>query len=529
MKKSYFIIFICFCLTHVSSQNYMWDWAIESKGLLNPRIQTLNGYVYLTATFNGTAQIGTETLHSPSGPAGIVAKVDASGNVVWHEEVYASEIAIADIQTYGNHIYIGGTFGGTLTGYQVSEVSAGGTDIFVLKVSTTGNVSLLLSDGSALNETMVGFDTDPQVVVMGQFFPGASISGQPLTGASPSALNTFISEYDISSGNNIWVQEISGDPSSSAKGIAIQFDMNGDVIVQGENSGPLNYAGTNTGFCMLCHPLIRLNGSDGSFSGFIADLQDGNGGPHEVSSDWGIDASNNIYNNATFWCNICDDESTIVKYDPTGTELFHKNLFPPPSGITNSLKMYVENKDIYTSGHAFGKIALNGSMDTVTGSHIYVLHLDTLANSKGGAFASASASDAARVNDISADGTHHIYLAGLTSGQVSFGTHLMNTAGDDDVVYLAKLGVSTITGTRQEQAAILSVFPNPSKGNFLVQLNQQADRAKITVYNALGSVVYSETKEHMTRIPLDLNQPKGVYFIEVQTGDSKLHKSIVIE
>lgn len=60
----------------------------------------------------------------------------------------------------------------------------------------------------------------------------------------------------------------------------------------------------------------------------------------------------------------------------------------------------------------------------------------------------------------------------------------------------------------------ISIYPNPSKGSFILSMNSISDKPEIEIYNVLGEVIYkSQIVSNKTEIIL--TQPKGIYFFRV--------------
>ncbi len=72
------------------------------------------------------------------------------------------------------------------------------------------------------------------------------------------------------------------------------------------------------------------------------------------------------------------------------------------------------------------------------------------------------------------------------------------------------------------------VFPNPSNGKFTIEaLN--FENASIKIFNVVGAEIYqSSTSNQITVIDLS-NQPKGIYFVKINTEKSSFTKRIVIQ
>ena len=145
-----------FVLKYDSNGNVLWGKRLGGIGgeAGNEIAADSNGNVYVTGYFRGSMTFdveggGTETLTSASaGNVDIfVLKYGANGNVLWGKRVGGNDgdsgHAIAT-DSNGN-VYVSGRFRGSMTfdvygGGTDTLTSAGGSDIFVLKYGSNGNV-----------------------------------------------------------------------------------------------------------------------------------------------------------------------------------------------------------------------------------------------------------------------------------------------------------------------------------------------------------------------------------------------------
>ncbi len=69
----------------------------------------------------------------------------------------------------------------------------------------------------------------------------------------------------------------------------------------------------------------------------------------------------------------------------------------------------------------------------------------------------------------------------------------------------------------------LSVYPNPSKGEFKIELrNVDGGMKNIQIYNELGQNVYSQSNIQNSTFTISLNQPNGVYLYRILTEKGAL-------
>lgn len=86
-----------------------------------------------------------------------------------------------------------------------------------------------------------------------------------------------------------------------------------------------------------------------------------------------------------------------------------------------------------------------------------------------------------------------------------------------------------IMPTETEETAISDnkamIFPNPTKGNFFIQLPSGETANKISIYNAIGTLV---VEQNATELNLQ-NAPSGLYFVVVETESGKTFKNKIVK
>jgi len=146
-----------------------------------------SGNVLVTGLFYTSASFGSTTLTSVGDGDVFVAKYDTAGNVLWARSGGSASFDYGSgVATDGSgNVFVTGTawdgaiFGGT------TLTSAGSTDIFVAKYDAAGNVLWARSAGGAASDSGWGAATDGSgnVLVTGDFRDSASFGGTTLTSA----------------------------------------------------------------------------------------------------------------------------------------------------------------------------------------------------------------------------------------------------------------------------------------------------------------------------------------------------------
>ena len=89
------------------------------------------------------------------------------------------------------------------------------------------------------------------------------------------------------------------------------------------------------------------------------------------------------------------------------------------------------------------------------------------------------------------------------------------------------LGVDDVT---KVETQLIKVTPNPSNGNFQVNLPivSNLEKVDIKIYSLVGKEVFSEIRNYKSKILLNKNLPSGMYIISVKVGNHILKDKMII-
>jgi hypothetical protein len=217
-----------------------------------------SGNVYTTGSFAGTADFdpgaGTTTLTSAGNVDVFVSKLNSSGNFVWAKGLggasFDSGNSIA-VDSSGN-LYTTGYFEGTVdfdSGAGTNNLtSAGGADVFVSKLDSSGNFVWAKSFGGTSSDIgqSIAVDSSGNVYTTGYFQGTADFD--PGTGTttltSAGNVDVFVSKLN-SSGNFVWAKGFGGDAFDYGNSIAV--DSSGNLYTTGYFQGTVDFdPGTET-------------------------------------------------------------------------------------------------------------------------------------------------------------------------------------------------------------------------------------------------------------------------------------------
>lgn len=101
----------------------------------------------------------------------------------------------------------------------------------------------------------------------------------------------------------------------------------------------------------------------------------------------------------------------------------------------------------------------------------------------------------------------------------------------NSVLYIDNLSFDNLISSLPEQSsenALINLFPNPTQGRFTINSNRRLN--SVIVQNMLGEIIYTIPKNGSASNEIDLSdQPKGIYFVKVYTGERSYSEKLVVK
>lgn len=183
------------------------------------------GTVYTAGQIEGQATLGTAQITS-AGPDALVASLDTNGQVVWAHALGgpgADEARAVSILPEGD-LFVTGSFSGTADfdpGPGRTELaSAGGTDVFVLRLTPRGELVWARRLGGPLADAGLDIVVDPQGVSVAGSFQGTLEAGTSRL-ASAGKADGFVARLDLA-GTPQWALRIGGPKDDEARSVAVE-------------------------------------------------------------------------------------------------------------------------------------------------------------------------------------------------------------------------------------------------------------------------------------------------------------------
>ena len=75
----------------------------------------------------------------------------------------------------------------------------------------------------------------------------------------------------------------------------------------------------------------------------------------------------------------------------------------------------------------------------------------------------------------------------------------------------------------------LSIYPNPSRERFTINLNGSYSDIGVSVSNLLGKTISSQHFEYTQQLSIEIKGPAGLYLLEIKTGEGRVARVKVVK
>jgi hypothetical protein len=343
--------------------NYLGAWRAGSTAADFPNAIDLDasGAMYVTGQVSGVADLdpgaGTYTVAAYGGQDAFVFKWTSAGAFVWGATMGASggdQGSDIKVNNAGTSVYVSGYFAGT--GAEISpfcscgtENSAGGNDIFVVKLATSGGFQANAIMGGTLNESASGIELDASDnVYLTGAFDGLSDMDPGFGTANLAGAGGFADIYVTKLTNNlafVFAKQFSG--SSTESGVEIKLDPAGSIYVTGSfndivdfDPSPATYTVQTIGSSNSDVYVLKLD-NNGNLT-WVKTWGSANG---DNASDIDLDAAGNIYTTGAYFTNCdMDPGAGVSNFTTTGgsaTDAFiHKLSCTLPANVSSTASNY---------------------------------------------------------------------------------------------------------------------------------------------------------------------------------------------
>jgi len=255
----------------------------------------------------------------------------------------------------------------------------------------------------------------------------------------------------------------------------------------------------------------------------------------------GVDVSGNIYTMGFFYgiadfdpgagtqylTSTGDLDVFVQKLDASGNFVWAKSFGGEYSDLAYSFSIDVSG-NIYITGWFEGTADFDPGAGTYSltskgSTDVFIQKLDASGNfiwakSFGGEYPDGA-------HSLNIDASGNIYITGWFEGPVDFdpgtGTYELTSAGEWDV-FIHKMSQPSVGVVESDFGAQLLVHPNPSAGDFVIDLGDVYELTEIEITDLTGKLIYTNTLRQTQTTNISLKKaPAGVYLLRIQSGKKR--------
>jgi hypothetical protein len=496
----------------------------SSSCYISAMTTTATGDVYLVGSFSGGLNLSGITVASIGGTDGFVAKwSSATSQFVWAERLAGSNSdAATGVAVSGSSVYVVGSFNSArlYVGANTTPLlNAGGYDGYIIKLTDTGaGASYTWGQaigGSQFDEVAAVAASGANVYMTGYVGnTGAATFGALVQPQNPATFNSddaYVAKLVDSGATSAfaWAHLSGGTDDDRGKALAVSGSS---IYMTGAFQSATLQAGsttlTNAGGANNIADVFVVKLTDAGPNPSVAWAQRAGGARDEQPSALALSGAN-VYVAGRFSGSTQFGTTTLAtlgfqEYDGFVAKLTDAGTAGSVSwaqriGSTSyddaALALATAGAEVYVAGSCAAlPVQFGTTLATPAGGSSYVARLTDNGTSSVFAWAQrggGSGRDGARALALTPTG--RLYVGGSytytgTFGPITLpdpGTYQLNTG------YLAYLqGLPLATSSAHAGVGRLTLFPNPARGQVLVQVPADMAAAELIVYDALGRSVY---------------------------------------
>lgn len=548
------------------SQTFQWvkqEGTIESRDNARKTIFDQSGDMYVIGTFGGltggTTLIGNISVTSHGQGDVFIAKYDGSRDLLWVRtggSIYYDYIYGLEVDLAGN-VYAGGIFSKSITGNtapmffgSTALQTFGKADLFIVKFNSNGELITAKSFGSTEDDQLNGMSKDASgnIYINGGFKNSITFGSNTLT-SSNGSYQHYITKFN-SEGNILWAKNSSG--TTNCIGVDIVSDETGNTISTGFFSGSTTFGNTTLNSHGSNDILLVKHNQTGEV--VWAKSFGGNELDYGLKVDTDTDGNIFLTGSFEFVLNFGSDVSLtsrgggdvfISKFDPNGNIIWARGAGSPTiNGFTgdespSDFITDLQGNSYLTGYFAFKIIFENDTLNCESGgADVYVVKYDREGNVN--LIKKVNGLEGGRVfsNTLSTNNSDELFVSGSFIGTAEFDNINLQSGGNTDDLYIAKLSSLTSAEVPSEQLPgdfrLLQNYPNPFNPMTVIRYSLFENRfVNLKVLDILGKEIKSlvNEKQNAGNYEVEWNAyelPSGIYFYRLQSGNFSDTKSMML-
>jgi hypothetical protein len=510
LMKNLFIVFFL-SLLHFFSFGQNWEWA---KAVHFPFASNLGGIHscidqsgnFYVAGYNWDPNYGY-----PAGSA--IIKFDQWGNELWRK-LFTNKIRIYKIQTdlQGN-ILVAGDFMDTVHLDGNIYFSENKTDGFLCSLNPSGTLQWFnqLAGQKDENARDIYVDGNGHFFLTGMYSNNSTIKGIQLNTYGKGS--SYIMKFEADGNLLSIITTNDTDTNSLNYGYRIRTDSIGNIYLLGEHNAIQIDTFSIHSYGWYGARYFAKFDSAGNLM-FLKDLIHGT----TTFKNFCVSNEEIYFTGDGGWTN--GGWTRTDKYSPEGNLLWSK--------INNGFYFEYSSNNIVPHNSGFYTIGHEGDSNVPSWNTIYSLLLSHYLPDGTQTLTRIPSIGRAVGLDITTTGNNSYMIVGSSSDTITFGnTTITQSEGN---VFIAKFNDNTSSVIEfKKPGQRINIFPNPSSGQFTIQLSVNTSEGEICVYDLLGNCILNQMITSSSDQLINLKEKsKGIYFVELKTGKERIRKKVIV-
>ncbi len=482
------------------------------------------GNVFMAGSFIETAVFGAESINSAGGTDIFIAKHNTAGEVLWLMADGGEDYDyLHGIAVDDDGFYTCGTFYGTTHIGSETFTSQGSQDIFLVRYDTEGIFSWARHIGSPKTDFVNAMCTDPEgnMIITGHYYDSISFGDTMLYAAAASDI--FLAKYNVS-GELQWLKQASG--SSSDQSYSLSCDDEGNILFTGSYYNDILIGDTLLTTMFPTGVFMAKMDNNGTLQ-FVSQI-DGNG--LIAKSFATFDSNGDIFftGNFTDQINIgsyyfdagaFNIDIFITRYGADGELIWADHGYGIGSDQLISISAGPK-KDIYISGHYLADIHFS---DLTLAYNLCCgseeIFLVRYTEDGIPAWGDSITGERAKLEAICKNENDELFVTGMFKVQLSFGDIILE-GGDEYTNFLCGVATGTLTSVREvEEKGLLSVYPIPAGDELNIRMPSKIHNINYEIIDMSGRVLLEGRTTGSSKLDIS-SIPAGQYLFRIYDAAS---------
>ncbi len=440
-----------------------------------------------------------------------IVKINGTGILEWEKTIGGADADMLKsiIQTVDGGYLVTADSYSDISGDK-TENSKGETDFWILKLDAAGNI--------IWQHTYGGDATDYRPKAHQASDGGYIVAGNSESGVSGDKTDPSKGDYDIwilkldTDGNIVWQKTIGG----SAGDILVSFEPTNDggYIINAYSDSPASGDKSENSIGGEDYWVIKLN-ADGSIEwdrtlggtdintavDAIPTMDGGYLAGGYSNSPASGNKSENPVGKFDYW---------LIKLDSIGAIVWDKTIGGEDDDFLTDLKELDDGSFLVSGASKSG--AFGDKTDPSQGSFdSWFVKISSSGDIIGQQTIGGELFDHPDGVVITQDGG---FVVSATSNSNISGDKTQDTHGNYDF-WVFKMAPFALGINKKELSTSISLYPNPSNGNFTINLGKEYTDVSVQIYSLLGQIISSEKYAFAKTIEQEINLSAGIYLIKV--------------